>query len=50
MSTLLFQTSVTDPATFAGVGAFLVLVAAVAGYLPARAALRVDPSHVLRSE
>jgi putative ABC transport system permease protein len=50
MTTLLFQTSVTDPVILAGVAAFIVAVAVMAGYLPARAALRIDPSHVLRSE
>jgi predicted permease len=50
MTTLLFQTSVTDPVAFAGVAAFIVLVSLVAGYLPARVALRVNPSQVLRSE
>jgi ABC-type antimicrobial peptide transport system permease subunit len=50
VSTLLFQTSATDPVAFAGVGAFLLVVALVAGYLPARAALRVDPTCILRAE
>jgi putative ABC transport system permease protein len=50
ITTLLFQTSVTDPATFAGVAAFVLVVSLVAGYLPARVALRVNPSQVLRSE
>jgi ABC-type antimicrobial peptide transport system permease subunit len=50
MTTLLFETSVSDPATFAAVAAFIVLASLVAGYLPARAALRVNPSQVLRAE
>ncbi len=39
-----------DPATFVAVGALLVIVALVASYLPARAALRVDPVEALRAE
>jgi putative ABC transport system permease protein len=50
MTTLLFQTSVTDPLTFAGVAAFILLVSLVAGYVPARLALRINPSQVLRAE
>ena len=40
----------TDPATFAGVSAILVLTAAVACIAPVRRALRVDPTIALRSE
>ena len=50
MASLVFETSVSDPVTFVGVAAFILFVSLVAGYLPARIALRVDPSHVLRSE
>jgi putative ABC transport system permease protein len=50
LSTLLFQTSVTDPLTFVTVAAFLLGVALLAGYLPARTALRVEPVRVLRME
>jgi ABC-type antimicrobial peptide transport system permease subunit len=38
-----------DPVTYAGVGALLVVVAAVAGYIPAWRASRIDPMVVLRS-
>jgi putative ABC transport system permease protein len=42
--------SSTDPTAFAGVSAVLLVVAAVASYLPARRASLIDPSHALREE
>jgi putative ABC transport system permease protein len=42
--------SATDPFTLAGAAALLVLVAAVATWLPARRATRVSPMEVLRGE
>lgn len=50
MRTLVFGVSTTDPATFAGLSLFLIVVAAVASYLPARQAARTDPMVALRSE
>ena len=39
-----------DPATFLGLSAFLVVVAAIASAIPARRALKVDPMIALRYE
>jgi ABC-type antimicrobial peptide transport system permease subunit len=48
MSTLLYRVSVTDPLTFAAGPVLFVFIAAVASYLPARRATRVNPVIALR--
>ncbi len=40
----------TDPATYASVTAILAVIASLAGYVPARRAMRVDPMQALRAE
>jgi ABC-type antimicrobial peptide transport system permease subunit len=50
LRSLLFGIEPTDAATFVFVAAFLVAVALVASWFPARAATRVDPMRALRAE
>jgi putative ABC transport system permease protein len=50
MEALLFGVTPTDPLTFVSVSMLLAAIAAVASYIPARRATRVDPVRVLRQE
>jgi len=47
---LLYQVSPADPLTIAGVAIALIVLAAAACALPARAAAALDPAKVLRDE
>jgi predicted permease len=49
LESLLFGVTPGDPATFIGIGALLIVVAALAGYFPARRASRIDPMVALRA-
>jgi predicted permease len=50
LSSMLFEVSPTDPATFATLAITLTAVALVACYLPARRASRTDPMTALRQD
>ena len=49
LSSLLFGVNSYDPASFTATVIVLVVVATVAGYLPARRASQIDPINALRS-
>jgi predicted permease len=50
MSSLLFGVKALDPLTYAAVAGMLIAAAALASYVPARRATRIDPLEALRAE
>ncbi len=50
MRSLLFEVSATDPLAFGASTVLLVATAALASWIPARRASRVDPIRTLRQE
>jgi putative ABC transport system permease protein len=50
MRGMLYEIDPADPATFASVAVLVPIVAALAALVPARRAMRVDPTIALRHE
>jgi len=50
LGTLLFGVTARDPLTFALAAVTLIAMALIASWIPARAATRIDPIHVLRGD
>jgi ABC-type antimicrobial peptide transport system permease subunit len=50
LASFLYGVSATDPVIYTIVAALLIAIAALASYIPARRATRVDPTTALRAE
>jgi ABC-type antimicrobial peptide transport system permease subunit len=50
LKSLIYQVSPADPLTFTAIGLAVILVAILAGYIPARKATQADPMIALRTE
>jgi len=50
MESVLFDVSPADPATYLAASTALIAAAALASYLPAQQATRIDPVETLRAE
>jgi ABC-type lipoprotein release transport system permease subunit len=50
LQSLLFEVRPNDPVTLVVVSIVLVLIAALASWIPARRAMRVDPVEALRAD
>lgn len=50
LGALLFEVTPTDPSTFAAVSLLLLILAAIACFIPARMGSRIEPSEALRAE
>jgi ABC-type antimicrobial peptide transport system permease subunit len=50
LTSMLFETTPSDPATLGGVVVLLLLIAVGAAYLPARRATMIDPARALRAD
>ncbi|HZU30756.1 MAG TPA: FtsX-like permease family protein, partial [Candidatus Angelobacter sp.] len=50
LGSLIYGVHPADPLTFMIVTALLAMLALLAGYIPARRAMRIDPVHTLRAE
>jgi predicted permease len=50
LRSLIYQVSPADPLTFAAIGIAVLLIAILAGYIPARKATQADPMEALRAE
>jgi ABC-type lipoprotein release transport system permease subunit len=50
LKSLLFEITPLDTATFTAMAALFAVIAAVASYVPARRATRLDPQSVLRCD